>query len=349
VRGATHGNGVRSELGTVDAAFTRTPEDVREHPGMFKRLALLVCFLLPMSACSRSSVDSDLPEGDALCTAADIEQPTSRQAALNPSEPVQVAIPATAAGMSWEMHCSRDSPEGIIAESGYDVLDATIIEVSKHAATNGNPPVVKLQVHEVLSGDPTIDRRTATWSAMPLPVDTQDEETLRAIDRWRSELLASPKPGTRWILLGSPRPPVTGGYDISWLLRLKYSEESRRMAAKAIQWGGRLAAERNEYWNTWPERAVVDLPAGELRRTAQPVTSDSALQVRQPVLVDDGSVWSGHLTAARVLEVFEDGRVKVRPSQYNSRWDRIVPRDKLYLYPDRLLVEPPKERNKEHR
>jgi hypothetical protein len=69
-----------------------------------------------------------------------------------------------------------------------DVVVATV-KVSDHAATNGNPPRVELEIHEVLRGDAKVDRTRAVWVPMPHGVDFGDPELYRkAVQGWEAEV-----------------------------------------------------------------------------------------------------------------------------------------------------------------
>ncbi len=119
-----------------------------------------------------------------------------------------------------------------------DVVVATVKNVSDHEATNGNPPIVELEVHEVLRGDAKLDRTRAVWQPYPL----WNGECLVGVDvekitsRWEAEKLASPKVGDKFILWGEITDenmrPQFGVFSREAYL---FSEEKRTWAVKFIR------------------------------------------------------------------------------------------------------------------
>lgn len=118
-----------------------------------------------------------------------------------------------------------------------DVVVATVQKVSDHAATNGNPPRVELEIHEVLRGDAKVDRTRAVWEPMPHGVDFGDPEMWRkAVQGWESRKFVGPKVGDKFVLWGAmPRDkknPIFGAY--SWHA-YPFSAEKRTWAVKVIR------------------------------------------------------------------------------------------------------------------
>ena len=87
-----------------------------------------------------------------------------------------------------------------------DVVVATIKAVAKEPATNGNPPGIVLQVHEVLRGDAKADRTQAIWEPEFHGIDYGEPTKNPDYLRWREKPLVPPKAGTKWILWGDIRP-----------------------------------------------------------------------------------------------------------------------------------------------
>src|SRR5262245_60857854 len=115
----------------------------KNNPAIRHTVALAV---LIVSGCVRGdAVPSDAMSSSRVSQAAEssIADPDPRSVESNP-----------AAGMTLEHHLASSGLSGIVAGSRYDVIVATVDSVSKHQATNGNPPLVGLTIHEVLSGDP---------------------------------------------------------------------------------------------------------------------------------------------------------------------------------------------------
>lgn len=107
-----------------------------------------------------------------------------------------------------------------------DVIVATIRKVSIQRATKGNPPLVQLEVHEVLRGDPKIDRQRGLWAPMPHDVDYTGGNSEERIEAWESEPMNAPKVGGKWILWGEPDPSA-GNFFIYAHARFPFSEELR--------------------------------------------------------------------------------------------------------------------------
>jgi hypothetical protein len=211
-------------------------------------------------------------------------------------------------------------------ESSYDVLDATIIAVSDRCSTNGDPPVLSIHVHQVLYGSQTTGKHQAIWSPLPHDVDTGGNSDPRLVE-WRARPLAGPVAGTRMIVLGAG-----DNQEFLQLVQIPSTDANLRLATEAIEWGEQLRREVGEYWDTFPEN--VNDTNIELVERSRTVTEETRLEVGQPVLVRDE--WFAGVGRSRVIDLLDDGQVKVRPSQYNSRWDRIVARDEILLYPDDL-------------
>jgi len=118
---------------------------------------------------------------------------------------------------------------------GWDVVVATVRGVSAHAATHGNPPLVKLEVHELLRGDPEADRSRALWAPPPHDIDYGTVEDNPRYTAWAATAMDGPKPGDKMILFGSIVADRQGKVFrvISWG-RFPYSEAKRAWAVGLI-------------------------------------------------------------------------------------------------------------------
>ncbi len=65
---------------------------------------------------------------------------------------------------------------------------------------------------------------------------------------------------------------------------------------------------------------------------ARPVSAETELRPGTQVLVKYATT-----TQAFVIQLVEDGQVKIRPHGRDSRGDAVLSRDKLMLYPEELL------------
>jgi len=117
-----------------------------------------------------------------------------------------------------------------------DVIVATVRKVSDHAATRGNPPRVVLEVHEVLRGDPKVDRSRAIWDPPLHDIDTGDVEKNPRFKAWAATPMAGPKVGDKMILWGwlARAPEGKAFRAVSWG-RFPYSKEKRAWAVKLIK------------------------------------------------------------------------------------------------------------------
>jgi hypothetical protein len=135
-----------------------------------------------------------------------------------------------------------------------DAVVASVTEVSGHAATYANPPRVKLQVREVLQGDPKTDRRQALWAPPPHDIDTGTVTDDPRYKAWAAKQMDGPAVGSRWILYGSSyasdpaRSPV---FYVSSQAAVPFSEQNLAAAVKA-------ARERSERRRKLAEEADAD-------------------------------------------------------------------------------------------
>jgi len=115
-----------------------------------------------------------------------------------------------------------------------DAIVATVRRVSEGAATNGNPPRVELEVHEVLRGDAKLDRKRAVFAPFPHDVDTGTIITNPRYKAWAQIKMTAPQVGSKWILCGGL--DEVGGV---WYARatgiFEFSPERRLWAIKIIE------------------------------------------------------------------------------------------------------------------
>lgn len=145
----------------------------------------------------------------------------------------------SAAGMTLEhFYALSGDAATVIVESDWDVIVATVKSVSTHEATNARPPLVELEIHEVLRGDRGADRRKAVWEPFPHDVDWSGPGSDEAIRQWESQPMRGPAPGERWILVGQwQRTGNASVFGASPAGRFPYSPQKRDWAMKAVEDG----------------------------------------------------------------------------------------------------------------
>jgi hypothetical protein len=143
---------------------------------------------------------------------------------------------AALAGLSFERTLlNRGVADTVARASDYDVVVATVEKVSGLPAVNARPPVAVLKAHEVLRGDPRLDRREAVWA--PLPFDEYCAGDYRPLlKKWEAQPLDGPKVGQKMILLGKFDKAAKGArFRVLAPVRFPYSEENRRQALRGIR------------------------------------------------------------------------------------------------------------------
>lgn len=118
-----------------------------------------------------------------------------------------------------------EDPADLLRLTRLDVVVATVRRVSTHPATNGRPPLVELEIRELLRGDPRLDRRRAIWSPLPRELDGVGGDVVQRIQEWSASPLAAPFPGSRFILVGELR--GSGPFRVSALGRFPDTPERR--------------------------------------------------------------------------------------------------------------------------
>jgi hypothetical protein len=143
---------------------------------------------------------------------------------------------STAEGMSFEQFLQTSNPEAVIAQSRHDVIVARVLVAAKGTPTNGAPPMVEIEVQEVLSGKMSRAPARALWEAVPHDVDWVGSGADARIAEWAARPLPGPDAGTVWILVGSldTARGREGIFLVSPRGRFEYSEERRAWALRAL-------------------------------------------------------------------------------------------------------------------
>jgi hypothetical protein len=212
-------------------------------------------------------------------------------------------------------------PPGVVSHWRGDVVVATIKKVSDHEATNGKPPIIELEIHEVLRGDPKTDRTRSLWQPHPL----WSGECLVGVDvkkmteAWEVKKLASPKVGEKFILWGEmtrdKKRPQFGAY--SWEA-YPFSEEKRKWAAKIIS---EMAAEtklQEEKWTAERKAKAQALAEWRAKVTVDDLknyTNEADLVLVGKIVSWGSSDGSGRTFFARVLK--ETSRPKTNSERFS--------------------------------
>ncbi|MCE9553807.1 MAG: hypothetical protein K8T91_10605 [Planctomycetes bacterium] len=85
--------------------------------------------------------------------------------------------------------------------SAREVVIVSIKQVPAGEFTYGNPPIIKVEVIEVLAGKGFSDHASVSWGPKPHDFDTSGREA--ELEAWRRKSLVVPKVGEKWILWGS--------------------------------------------------------------------------------------------------------------------------------------------------
>ncbi|HLC76517.1 MAG TPA: hypothetical protein VJB82_05405 [Candidatus Peribacterales bacterium] len=147
-------------------------------------------------------------------------------------------VDTASAGMTFDHFLSFGDMEGRIAGSNYDVVVATVESVSTPVATNKNPPLVTLQIHDVLRGDKTLDRHCAIWAPFPHDVDYVGGGSQERIAQWEKQPLEGPAVGKKMILLGEKS--ERNGDPIFWISpvgHFDFTDQNLESAINAIKEG----------------------------------------------------------------------------------------------------------------
>lgn len=121
-----------------------------------------------------------------------------------------------------------------------DVVVATIKSVPDKPATNGKPPAIVIEVHEVLRGDPKLDRSQAIVGPAFHGIDYGDVEKNPDFLRWQAAPLVPPKSGTKWVMWGKldevdpAKPDAPRQFHLNPYHRYEFSEKRRQWAIDDI-------------------------------------------------------------------------------------------------------------------
>jgi hypothetical protein len=141
-----------------------------------------------------------------------------------------------------------------------DVVIATIKSVPERLATNGKPPAIVIEVHEVLRGNAKLDRSQAIVEPAFHGIDYGDVKKDPNFLRWQAAPLVPPKPGTKWVMWGKlvpvdpKNPDGPARFHLNPYHRYEFSDKRRQWATDDIK---AQAAQR---------RAEEELRAAEERR-----------------------------------------------------------------------------------
>ncbi len=201
---------------------------------MHKFLASLLLALV--SGCYDGPANVSEPEGSVSHPGINQdrdETPSMLTPRPNMSQPLQQD-----AGMTLSHFLAGLGLEDVVANSHYDVIVATIQLVTDGESTNGSPPIVALDVDEVLRGDQQKQRQNivAIWAPFPHDIDHGADDQPE-IERWRAEKLAGPSSGTKLILLGEWQADGESNdrFWVSPVGRFAFSDQSRAAAMAGIK------------------------------------------------------------------------------------------------------------------
>jgi hypothetical protein len=129
----------------------------------------------------------------------------------------------------------------MIGDGWSDVAVATVREVSKHRATNGNPPRLKLDITEVLYGEATIGPCDAILVPANYPTGPAggcDEDTL---GYWNRQPMKSASVGEKFIFVGKiSRQGGKASLSASVWKRHTFTKQNHDWAIKATRRGEKL-------------------------------------------------------------------------------------------------------------
>jgi hypothetical protein len=119
-----------------------------------------------------------------------------------------------------------------------DCVVAVVKEVAPDKATYANPPRVKLQIVEVLRGDPKIDRTQAVWSPPPHGIDTRIITENPRYKQWAATPFPGPKVGEKFVLWGGGDGKVFVARE-----RTPYTDDDRQKAIEIIERARKISEE----------------------------------------------------------------------------------------------------------
>lgn len=139
-----------------------------------------------------------------------------------------------------------------------DAVVAIVKEVVGEKATFGNPPRVKVELLEVLRGDPKVDRTQAVWAPPDHGIDYGVIEQNPRYKEWASTPMNGPRVGEKYILWGWQVSNQFYALD-RWVctdeVRQKVmemitrdKEAAREAQVKAAEEARKFAADRSAWW-----------------------------------------------------------------------------------------------------
>lgn len=233
-------------------------------------------------------------------------------------------------------------PPGAISHWRGDVVVVTVKKVSGHDATNGKPPIVELEIHEILRGDAKIDRTRAVWQPRPL----WNGECLVGVDvkktteAWEAKKLASPKVGDKFILWGEmindKKQPQFGAF--SWEA-YPFSDENRTWAVKLIrdiEEQIRLQKEKGEAEKKAKSQALAEWRAKVTAEDLKKYAKEAEIVLVGKIVSWGNSDGTGLTFSARILKgenLSKPGTDKIfaEPALSNDLRDRLLNTDTEYL------------------
>jgi hypothetical protein len=131
--------------------------------------------------------------------------------------------------------------DGVIYGGDFDIEVATIVAVRDSGATQANPPLVTIDLHEMLRGSRPRGIMTIRWMPTPLymPCAVGEGGTIR---RWEQTPMRGPAVGSKMIL-GGEWDWRTGMWGCSVFCRWKYSDSLRDKVRQNVRlWKPRVDA-----------------------------------------------------------------------------------------------------------
>lgn len=142
-----------------------------------------------------------------------------------------MVVPAHA-GQSMEHAFSGDE---LMSRGAFAVVVvATIVSVDaarKH--TNGDPPTLVIEIHEVLKGSARPGTLAAKWLPFPHDVDWVGKGSAEAYEAWAGRLNAPPELGSKWIL-SSWRDATAERLDVAPTARWPLTVEKRAWVVEQL-------------------------------------------------------------------------------------------------------------------
>ena len=137
-------------------------------------------------------------------------------------------------GMTLEHYLALQGEGAVISQTQWDVIVAVINKVVNRDTTNGNPPIVELNIEECLRGNLKPGICTSVWQPFPHDVDWVGDDTEELIKAWAARPLKGPDEKTKMILVGN-FDKEKNRFMVSALGRFEYSEARKKWALENIQ------------------------------------------------------------------------------------------------------------------